>query len=89
MKNKIPPFVVLGAGGKATKCVSVRKIQGKNAYALDFLKLKDTANYDYGEKVKVEDIEGVYASLFFMKPESVDAVIKTLETIKKAMEDEE
>ena len=88
-RHKHIPYVVLGAGDKPTKGAVVTKEDDMSGYWLHFVEIKNDGDIERGETFNSEAILGIYQSIYFARIESVDAVIKALEKLKKKWEDDE
>ena len=88
-RHKNIPYVVLGAGDKPTKGTVITKVDDMSGYWLHFVEIKNDGDIERGECFAKEAITGIYQSIYFARIESVDAVIKALEKLKKKWEDDE
>lgn len=85
-KHKHIPFVVLGAHDKPNKGMIAHNMKGTNMCSLSIVELANDGKYDYGDTdCDLEDIRGVYQTIIFANVKSVDAMISTLQKIKKLM----
>lgn len=82
-----PGWVVFGAGDDPSKCLVVRPPKdGGGTWELLICQIKDGAQYEYGAEVSAEDLDGLFFTLYFCKPDSVRAFIRALEIILEGME---
>ena len=85
-KYKHIPFVVLGANDKPDKGMIAYNMKGTNMCSLSIVELANDGKYDYGDTdCDLDDIRGVYQTIIFANVKSVDAMINTLQKIKKLM----
>lgn len=85
-KHKHIPYVVLGAHDKPNKGMIAYNMKGTNMCSLSIVELANDGKYDYGDTdCDLDDIRGVYQTIIFANVKSVDAMISTLQTIKKLM----
>ena len=85
-KHKHIPFVVLGAHDKPNKGMIAHNMKGTNMCSLSIVELANDGKYDYGDTdCDLDDIRGVYQTIIFANVKSVDAMINTLQKIKKLM----
>jgi len=88
-RHKHIPYVVLGAGDKTTKGAVTTKTEDMSGYWLHFVEITNDGDIERGETFNQDAITGIYQSIYFARIESVDAVIKALEKLKKKWEDDE
>ncbi|MBR1616321.1 MAG: hypothetical protein IJ673_12725 [Treponema sp.] len=78
-------YVVFGAWKEPDKVLIVAKTKnGPGKWALIIGQALNDGRYTYGDEVREEDVESIYTTLYFCKPESLDAFINALTIMREA-----